>query len=65
MPSKSLSVLLCYSGFRSSVTFALRCYVPESDFRSVSYLDWEFISTTKITVNISFNNKQIVKRYCP
>ena len=52
MPSKSLTDLLCYSGFRSSATFVLRCYGPESDFISVNYLDWGFI-----TVNIFFNNR--------
>ena len=31
----------------------------------VNYLDWEFNVATKITVNIFFNSKQIVKRYCP
>ena len=57
MPSKSVSVLLWYSGFRSLATFVLRCYGPESDFVSVSYLDWGFIFATKITVNIFFNNR--------
>ena len=65
VPSESLSVLLCYSGFRLSATFVLRCYGPESDFISVNYLDWGFNFATKITVNIFFNNKQTVKRYCP
>ena len=45
--------------------FVLRCYGPESDFISVNYLDWGFIFATKIAVNIFFNNKQTVKRYCP
>ena len=65
MPSKSLSVLLCYSGFRSSATFVLRCYGPESDFICVSYLDWRFNFATKITVYIFFNNKQTVKDIVP
>ena len=66
MPSKSLSDLLCYSGFRSSATFVLRCYGPESDFISVNYLDWgDLTFAIKITVNIFFNNKHTVKRYCP
>ena len=42
MPSKSFADLLCYFGFRSSGTFALRCYGPESDFICVSDLDWGF-----------------------
>ena len=65
MPSKSLSVLLCDSGFRSSATFVLRCYGPGSDFISVNYLHWGFNFATKITVNIFFSNKQTVKRYSP
>ena len=65
VPSKSLADLLCYSGFRSSATFVLRCYGPESDFICVNYLDWGFNFATKITVNIFFNNKQTVKRHCP
>ena len=64
VPSKLLDDLLCYSGFRSSVTFVLRCYGPESDFICVNYLGWGFKFATKITVNIFFNNKQTVKRYC-
>ena len=32
MPSKSLSILLFYSGFRLSATFVMHCYEPESDF---------------------------------
>ena len=55
MPSKSLADLLCYSGFRSSATFVLRCYGPESDFICVNYLDWGFNFATKITVNIFSN----------
>ena len=46
--SNSLSVLVCYSGFRSSATFVLRCYGPESDLISVNYLDWGFNFATKI-----------------
>ena len=46
--SNSLSVLVCYSGFHSSATFVLRCYGPESDLISVSYLDWGFNFATKI-----------------
>ena len=65
MPSESLAVLLCYSVFRLSATFVLRCYGPESDFIDVSYLDWGFNFATKINGNIFFNNKQTVKRYCP
>ena len=65
MPLKSLSVLISYAGFRSLAPFVLRCHGPESDFISASYLDWGFIFATKITVNIFFNNKQTVKRYCP
>ena len=57
MPSKSLADLLCYSGFRSSVTFVLRCYRPESDFVCDNYLDGGFNFATKITVNIFFNNR--------
>ena len=57
MPSKSLADLLCYSGFRSSVTFVLRCYGPESDFVCVNYLNWGFNFATKITVNIFFDNR--------
>ena len=64
VPSKSLADLLCYSGFRSSVTFVLRCYRPESDFVCDNYLDGGFNFATKITVNIFFNNKQAVRRYC-
>ena len=59
MPSKSLSVLLCYSGFRSWATFVLRCYGSESDFISVIYVDWAFIFATKITVNIFFNKNRL------
>ena len=65
MPSKSISVLLCHSGFRSSATFDLRCHGPKSDFIGVNYLDWEFNFATKITVNIFFNNRlsgDIVRR---
>ena len=51
MPSKSLSLLFCFSGFRSSATFVLRCYGPGSDFISVIYLGWRFNFATKITVN--------------
>ena len=65
MPLKSLSVLICYSGFRSSAPFVMRCYGPESDFIRANYLHWGFIFATKITVNVFFNNKQTVKRYCP
>ena len=53
-PSKLLADLLCYSGFRSSTTFVLRCYGPESDFICVSYLGRGFNFATKITVNMFF-----------
>ena len=59
MPSKSLSVLLWYSGFRSSPTFVLRCYGPESDFISVNYLDWGFIFATNFTLNIIFKTNRL------
>ena len=59
MPSKSLADLLCYSGFRSSATFVLRCYGPESDFISVNYLDWGFNFATKITVNIFLTTNRL------
>ena len=51
--------------FSLAIYFAMRCYGPESDFISVSCLDWGFNFATKITVNIFFNNKQTVKRYYP
>ena len=52
MPSKSLADLLCYSGFRSSATFVLRCYGPESEVICVNYLGWRFNFAAKITVYI-------------
>ena len=55
MPSMSLADLLCNPGFRSSATFVLRCYGPESDFICVNYLDWGFNFATKITVNVFYN----------
>ena len=64
VPSKLLADLFCYSGFSSSATFVLHYYGQESDFIRVNYLDWRFNFATKITVNIFFNKKQAVKRYC-
>ena len=52
VPSKSLANLLCYSGFRSSATFVLRCHGTESEVNCVSYLGWRFNFATKITVYI-------------
>ena len=59
MPSKSLADLLCYSGFRSSATFVLHCYGPESDSIHVNYLDWGFNFATKITANMFLTTKRL------
>ena len=59
MPSKSRSLLFCYSGLGSSATFVLRCCGPESDFVSVNYVDCGFNFVTKITVNIFLTTNRL------
>ena len=68
MPSESLSVLLCYSGFRLSATFVLRYYGSEYDFISINYLDWDlsllllqaYFLTTNILLSRDIVHKESV-----
>ena len=80
MPSKSLADFVCSNfaildfvvtyivalslPVKTSATYVLRGYGPESDFTCVNHLDWGFNVATKVIVNIFFNSKQTVKGYC-